>query len=391
MTMRQAYTLDEIKGMLLDRRHQVARAYARPSPGSYMDKGAYFTLNPGRADRHVGSFVIWLEGPRAGRWRDFATGQHGDLIDLIALNLGCDLKDAVREARGFLGLQSDAPEDVARRKAAAERAERLAAEAKAKAAEIREKRRKAAVALWLSGRERIAGTPVEAYLKSERGIDLSSLGRQPRALRFHPDCYCRQVLAAETHDPETGELIPARILEGRFPAMLALISDAQGRAIACHRTYLQFRDGRWRKADVPAPKKVLGDFAGGAIHLWSGLGPRGGKGRRLAEAEPGSHLYLSEGIEDALSCVIALPEARVLAGISLSNLASVALPPAITEVTLIADRDEGEQAQVALARAIEAHARAGRRVRVWQNGEGGKDLNDALRARRSQEREQGAA
>lgn len=131
---------------------------------------------------------------------------------------------------------------------------------------------------------------------------------------------------------------------------------------------------------MPKPKKVIGDYAGAAIHLWSGIGPRGGRGRRLAEAEPGSHVFISEGIEDALSCVMALPEARVLAAISLSNFAIV-LPPAIAEVTLIADQDEGDDAQKTLQRAIEAHAAAGRRVRVWKNSEGGKDLNDALRAR----------
>lgn len=393
MADRQTYALDEIKAMLLDRRYQVAQTYAPPAPGSFTDKGAYFTLNPGRVDRRVGSFVVWLEGPKMGRWRDFGptVPDHGDLLDLIALNLGCDLKAAWREARSFLGLMSDAPEDVARRKDAAERAKRLAEEAREKGAADRERKRKSAVALWLEARERIAGTPVEFYLRDERGIDLSQLGRQPRALRFHPNCFCRQVIARETHDPETGEVIPAQIVEGASPAMLAIVNDAQGRPVACHRTWLQFRGGRWQKADVPAPKKVLGDYAGGAIHLWSGVGPRGGKGRRLAEAEPGSHLFLSEGIEDALSCVMVLPEARVLAAISLSNFASVALPPAIAEVTLIADQDEGRQAQDVLARAIEAHARAGRRVRVWKNGEGGKDLNDALRARRSQEREAGAA
>ena len=81
-----------------------------------------------------------------------------------------------------------------------------------------------------------------------------------------------------------------------------------------------------------------------------------------------------------MSCVQVLPEARVLAAISLSNF-GIVLPPAITEVTLIADQDEGVEQQEALKRAIEAHAAAGRRVRVWKNSEGGKDLNDALRAR----------
>ena len=375
MTTRQAYSLEDIKAMLFDQRERVAHHYAPPAPGSYRDKGQYFTLNPGRADRSVGSFVINLDGPMAGRFKDFSSGEHGDLIDLIALSIGCSLKDAVREARGFLGLATDAPEDVARRKAAAERGRRLAAEARAKDAEKRETRRRLALRLWLEGREKIAGTPVEAYLRDARGIDLAALGRQPRALRFHPDCYYKHI------DPETGEFI-----EGRFPAMVAIASDKSGQPTACHRTYLAAKDGKWCKAPVPVAKKVLGDYAGAAIHIWTGLGPRGGKGRRLAEAEAGSHVYIAEGIEDALSCVIALPTARVLAAISVSNFAGLWLPPTISEITLIADQDEGPEAQAALAGAIAAHAKAGRRVRVWKNTEGGKDLNDALRARRGRER-----
>jgi len=372
---RQTYTVEDVKGMLLDRVEDVALHFAPWSQGSYRDKGGYWTLNPGRADRKVGSFVVWISGPKAGRWNDYATGDHGDLQDLIALALGCDAKSAFREARSFLGLQSDSPEDVARRKAAADRARARQAEAARDERARREKRRKSAFALWLSAQERIKGTPVEYYLRDARGIDLSLLGFQPRALRYHPQCFYKHV------DPETGEFI-----EGRFPAMLALACDLAGNAVACHRTYLGLdARGRWGKADLPEVKKVLGDYKGATIHLWRGLGPRGGKGKRLAEATPGSHVYLTEGIEDALSCAIVLPDARVLAAISLSNFANVALPEAIGSLTLVADQDEGVQAREALDRAIAAHAAAGREVRVWRNGDGGKDLNDALMQRRAQQ------
>lgn len=374
----QTFSADEVKAMLLAQRHAVARHYARPASGSYEDKGGWWTLNPGRADRSVGSFVVWLEGPRMGRWNDYATGEHGDLLDLIALSLGCSLGEAFREARGFLGLQSDSPEDVERRRAGAARAIELAAEAARRDRAEKDRRRRAGVALWLSAQDRIAGTPVEYYLRG-RGIDLARLGRQPRALRYHPDCFYTDT------DPATGEVI-----EARYPAMLAVASNAAGQSVACHRTYLAIgADGCWRKAPVSKPKKVLGDFRGAAIHLWSGLGPRGGKAKRLAEAEPGSHVYLSEGIEDALSCVMMLPSARVLAAISLSNFGAVVLPDTISDVTLIADQDESPQARAALDRAVATHAAAGRRVRVWRNHEGGKDLNDALQRRRA-EREKGA-
>lgn len=380
MTCRQTYSLDEIKAMLLARRHEVARHYAPPSADSYHNGGLYYTLNPGRADRRVGSFVVTLEGASAGRWADYATGDHGDLLDLIVLSLGCDLREALREARAYLGLAHHSPEDAARHKAAAERARRLAAEAKARAAADVERKRKGAVALWLSAEAQIKGTPVEFYLRDTRCIDLVQLGRQPGAIRFHPACRYKHF------DRETGE-----VWDQAMPAMLAIVNDGQGRAVACHRTWLApARGGRWDKAPVPKPKKVLGNYAGGSIHLWRGIGPRGGKGKPLADAPPGSHVYIAEGIEDALSAAILLPEARVIAAISLSNFGGVVLPPAITEVTLIADQDASPEARGALDRAIADHVRAGRTVRVWRNGEGGKDLNDALRARMKQKNMVGA-
>src|ERR1700731_953826 len=46
----------------------------------------------------------------AGKWTDAATGEHGDLLDLIALNRGLDrLRDALDEARSFLSLPRPEP------------------------------------------------------------------------------------------------------------------------------------------------------------------------------------------------------------------------------------------------------------------------------------------
>ncbi len=322
----------------------------------------------------MGSFVVWVDGTKAGRWNDYASGQHGDLLDLIALNLGCDLKTAFREARQFLGLQADSPEDVARRKAAAERAQQQRAEAERQARGDREKKRRRAHALWLSGQERIAGTPVDAYLRDTRGIDLRQLGHQPRALRYHPEVYFSQV------DPETGE-----VFEGKGPAMLALITDMAGKAMACHRTWLSIGlDGRWGKAPLPKPKMVLGEYKGGSIRLWRGIGPRGGRGKPLSEVEAGARVYLTEGIEDGLSVAMLLPQARIMAAISNSNFANVELPAAVTELVIVADQDADPDVRAVTDRAVQVHARAGRTVRIWRNRHGGKDINDALRQRRAE-------
>ena len=54
--------------------------------------------HPGR------SLYVRLTGDRAGKWTDASTGEHGDLLDLLALNRGLDLASARDEARAFLSL-----------------------------------------------------------------------------------------------------------------------------------------------------------------------------------------------------------------------------------------------------------------------------------------------
>lgn len=376
---RHSYTIDEIKHMLIDQLEGVVARYAPPAEGSYEAFGKYYTLNPGRVDRRVGSFVITMSGARRGYWRDFAMGDdgHGDVLDLIKLSLHCDNSGALREARSFLGLSTQDPADAARHAEAAKRAK--AAREKAKSADRAraERRAKQAQGIWLSGKAQLRGTPVEAYLRDARGIDLAELGRQPGALRYLPECHYYD------EDPETGEVI-----EARLPAMGALICDHRGHAVALHRTYLApGPDGRWGKAPVRAAKKVLGTYAGAAINIWRGIGPRGGKPASLPSCPPGSHVMIAEGIEDALSVVMLLPAARVIAAISLANLGSVRLPENVATVTLVADLDENDTARKQLERAVAQHQKAGRAVRIFQNSWGGKDLNDALRAVRGREQE----
>jgi hypothetical protein len=386
VSRRQTYSIAEIRDMLTARVEDVARHYAPPASGSYTANGVYFTLNPGRADRSVGSFAVQLRGPKAGKWNDYATGAHGDLIDLIGLSLGLDSVGAIREARRWLGLEHDTPETKRAREAAAAK---LAASRKAEAkrqAEALARKRRVAEGMFLAGLP-VAGTPVEAYLAA-RAINLRQLGSQPNAIRYLAECSYHH---SET-DPETGEIFEMKL---RLPAMVAAIVNGRGEIIALHRTWLAIApDGVWRKAAITSPrtgaalpvKKVLGDFRGGAIRLGNGVGPRGGKAARLAECPPGSRVYIAEGIETALSARILRPDARVLAAVSLANMGQIELPENVAEVVLITDGDEHPQAQEQLARAIKAHAAAGRVVRIWASNRPGEDLNDALqRAMRDEE------
>ncbi|MES2667912.1 MAG: toprim domain-containing protein [Pseudomonadota bacterium] len=383
---RQQYTIDQIKDLLLAQIGEVAQRYAPPASGSYTDGHLYFTLNPGRADRSVGSFCIHLTGPKAGRWYDYASDPRGgDLLDLIGMSLQLSASDAIREARAFLGLQHETPELVRARAEAAERARANRAEAERRTRDDKRRKAKQAQAIWLSAEARIAGTPVEHYLKG-RGIDLRALGHQPGALRYLAECFY-------THtDAETGE-----VTEARLPAMVAAIANGKGDTIALHRTYLAIGPGGiWTKARLPAPKKVLGDFRGGRISLSSGTGARGGKAGSLNACPPGTRVYIAEGIETALSAVVLRPEARVLAAVSLGNMGQVELPANVAEVVIIADADEGNpQAAAAFKAAIAAHVAKGRTVRVWRSDVPGEDFNDALqrvlREQATEPQDQGAS
>lgn len=388
---RQTYSIDEIKDLIIARMGEFAYHYAPPANGSYEDKGKYFTLNPGRADKSVGSFVVHLTGRKAGKWEDFATGQHGDVFDLIGLSLGLgQMVDQLREARSFLGLRTDSPEETRQREVAlaAARERRRAAEEASRRDMDRASRR--AEAMWLAAEPSIKGTPVDHYLKA-RGIDLATIGHQPRALRYLAKC------RYSFEDKSTGEVI-----DFDAPAMLAAMTNLAGRIVAVHRTWLAIdpNTGRWGKVKIPHPsaegqflpaKKVYAWGEGCAIRLSSGLGPKGGKGAPLNRCPPGTKVYIAEGIETALTARILKPEARVLAAYSLSNIGKVGLPPEVTEVVLITDHDLAPQAQAQLAEAIEAHRKAGRLVRIWQSDRPGEDLNDALMRALAEEQREGAA
>lgn len=380
---RQSFTLDQIKDMLLGQIDSVVDHFAPPVAGSYTDKGLYYTLNPGRGDRRVGSFVITMTGAKAGKWTDYATGSHGDILDLCGLAINgdgrTDVATSLREARAFLGLDTSDPAAARRREERAAQSRAQRAEATKQDRDRRERRRAAAHRLWLSGAAELSGTPVDLYLRA-RGIPLDRLPRAPRVLRSVARC------RYEHTDRETGE-----VFEGEYPVMAAAVTDATGRFQGIHRTYLHCHDGKWTKAPLPAAKKVLGNAWEHGINVWAGIGPRGGKPASLPQCAPGSHVYLTEGIEDALSVALLLPAERVVAAISLGNLRAIRLPANVAGVTIVADLDEGAQQRDLLDRAIEAHRASGRIVRLWQNGHGGKDLNDALRAALSRQGGKGAA
>jgi hypothetical protein len=119
------------------------------------------------------SLYVRLQGPdngagAAGKWTDAATGEHGDLLDLIALNRNLpQLGEVLDEARSFLALPRPASGFITPKRSEGGSSE-------------------AARRLFHAGRP-VPGTLAETYLCA-RGIT----GRLDwPALRFHPSVYYR--------------------------------------------------------------------------------------------------------------------------------------------------------------------------------------------------------
>jgi len=254
------------------------------------------------------SLYVRLYGPpsgkrAAGKWTDAATGEHGDLLDLIALSCGLDrLADVLIEARRFLGLAQPTP-------IAPPRPEPPAGLPKA-----------ARRLLVMS--HPLAGTIAETYLQT-RGIAITS---DLRALRLHPRCFYRIT------DEETGK--------DRYevwPVLIATVTDVAGKVTGVHRTWLD-PSGR-DKALVSSPRRALGDLLGHGVRF--------GNANDVMAA--------GEGLETVLSVRSILSTMPMAAALSANHLAVFRPPPTLRRIYVVRDNDPaGQRATQQLSRRAQA-------------------------------------
>ena len=244
------------------------------------------------------------KGP-AGKWKDAATGEHGDLLDVIRKTCGLRcFRDVAEEARRFLKLprwQRESPSEV--------QAQRPPRDS------IKAARRLFAMAHPLSG------TLAAAYL-DRRGIDAFAGGD---TLRFHPRCFYR---------PDDAALVEI------WPALIAAVTDLDGRITGVHRTWLDpdgFDDRRLGKAPIDTPRRAMGDLLGHAVRFG------------IAEGV----LATGEGIETMLSLRTVLPSLPVAAALSANHLASLLWPDTLRRLYVAVDTD---RAGLAAAKALTARA-----------------------------------
>lgn len=293
---------------------------------------------------------------KLGWWKDYSTGEGGDVLTLINRALGHgDMGSTIRWARDWQGL--GAPLSAAERHQRERAAEEASRRAAAQDRQDRQAKRSAALRCWLEARP-IIGTPAERYLLG-RNIQFARLGKWPGALRYHAGMRC----------PVTG---------ADRPCMLAKLDAPDGDFLTVHRTFLLVHgDGRVTKADkrnggpLDDAKMAFGPYAGGAISVW-----KGESGRSLRHLAVGEWVAMTEGIEDALTVAMARPALRVLSALSLSNIANVRLPDRLGGLYLCADNDIKPEPQAAFARAVASIEARGFAVRVVRPPAGMKDFND---------------
>jgi hypothetical protein len=302
------------------------------------------------------SLCIWLDGPRRGRCRDFASGWYGDTLDLVAAVLCAgDLGEALSWARDWLGLEILSPghAEALKRKAAATRQQRQRDAADAAIGQAHDAKR-----VWRAASELRPGDLVWRYLGS-RGIELGDLVQPPAALRLYPALW----------NAESGRVLPA---------LVAAICAPDGRHVNTHRIWLREQpNGLVTKARLERPKLSMpGGYAGGCVRLWQGISQK-----PWAAMPKGETLVVGEGIEDVLTIVCARPEWRAAAVLSVSSLAALVLPDRVARLIWIAQNDpHGSPAAQALAEALRVHREAGRRVSVIRPPRQWKDVSEFAEA-----------
>jgi Toprim domain len=243
--------------------------------------------------------LVDMEKGVAGKWTDAATGQHGDLLDIIALNQGHhQLRDTLDEARRFLSLPIpviDPDQDRNRPKS------KVAAGSPAAAKRL------------FAGSKSIRSTVIETYFRKRGITNLTDC----EALRFHPHCYYRP-----SKDDEPGT-------RTAWPALIAVVTDLSGQQTGVHRTWLD--PDVLTKAPVASPRRAMGNILGHAI--------------RFGIAD--DVMVAGEGIETMLSLREVIPDMPLVAATSSAHLAAILFPSTLRRLYVARDNDPAGHGAVA--------------------------------------------
>ena len=293
-----------VAAALAERAEEVCRRYLPYG----RRRGRYWVAGDLDGGRGRSLYVRLAPPGTPGKFADAATGEHGDLLDIVRHRINAPtLRAALDEARAFLARPPASAADPGGAYDTTEAARRL----------------------WRRCRA-IDGTYAEAYLKA-RGIQRCRFA----ALRFHPALIHR--------DDDGVRRLPALVAAvtadaGERPGPAVRFGPGErldhGAVCGVLRTWLDPRQPT--KANVIRPRKALGRVHGRAVRFGA----------------PGAGtLLVGEGIETVLSIVTALPDTVAAAALSAGSLSAFVPPAGVTRLVIARDNDpEGERAAERLVR-----------------------------------------
>jgi len=228
-----------------------------------------------------------LTGRPAGKWVDHATGEYGDLLDLLNERFGpLAFKDLIEMATSFLGAEPVFETDKMQIRTKGHDPSR---------------QEKAGRRLFGYGHP-ISGTVADTYLRSRK------IGRFGRALKYHPNVYLRG---------SDGQRV-------EYPALLAAITDNDGVVTGCARTFLDHRTAQC--AAIASPKRILGTLNGNAI--------------RFGSWQTARDLIVGEGLENTLSVGTVFPRAALVSCLTAHHMAVFNWPAAAMRLWIVHDNDD---------------------------------------------------
>lgn len=240
------------------------------------------------------------KGP-AGKWTDAATGEHGDLLDIIAATQGCHtFAETLAEARRFLSLPFDTTRDDSPRR-------------------FRPPGRtgsQAAVRRIIRAAEPLSGSIAADYLLARGICHLEGID----ALRSHRQLYYRH---SEEDIFGTAK---------NWPALIGIVTNLDGNSTGVHRTWID--PATRTKARVADPRRSMGQLLGHAIRFGA----------------PHNVMIVGEGIETLLSLAQVMPDMPMAAATSSAHLAAFMFPPLLRRLYIAQDSDDaGRLATATLA------------------------------------------
>ncbi|MBE1527920.1 hypothetical protein GGC65_002376 [Sphingopyxis sp. OAS728] len=236
-------------------------------------------------------------GGRVGKWTDAESGEHGDLLDIIAASCGHrSMHDTLAEARRFLSLPMPCHDGEASSTRRASKAPSGSPEA--------------ARRLWAASR-RLAGSIADRYLSTRAIVGAPG---EP-ALRSHPRCYYR----ASAGD--------APGVRRAWPALIAAVTDEKDAVTGVHRTWLDPAGG---KAPVANPRRAMGQLLGNGVRFGAS----------------GPVMIAGEGLETILSLRQIAPSLPMIAGLSAAHLAAIRFPGVLRRLYVARDDDAAGEAAV---------------------------------------------